>query len=116
MIAVVLALIISGVAFKVSSQSKYFLSLSKKRENFYYKASVAALAKEGKNAYEMLKDFDIKNDRIIHSLKKDRFEKKVSTDYSLEENIGDNKINVTLNKIKIFNKTNSLILYSPGVK
>lgn len=114
-IAVILALVISSVAFNISSQSKYFLSLSQKRKVFYYKASVMALNKVGKNAYELLKDFNIKNDKIIYNLKKDKFNKVTITEYSLNDG-EKNNIKITLNKIKIFNKNNSLIIYAAGIK
>jgi len=115
-IAVALSFVISAVAFSIASNTKHFISLSEQRNGFYYKASVAALESDGKNVYEMLKGFNIRNDAVIKDLKRDRFEKRSFTEYSTTENIDNNRITVTLNRIKIYDKHNSLNIYYPEIK
>ncbi|WP_456480667.1 hypothetical protein [Nautilia sp.] len=112
-IAVMLSFIISSAVFSVISEGEKILSLAKTRGEFSYRASVGVLEKDAKNVYEMLKGFGIKNDKIIKELKKEKLYVKYNTEYS--EKI-DSVNTLVLKKIKIYDKTSSVYVYSAEIK
>ncbi|ACM93261.1 prepilin-type N-terminal cleavage/methylation domain protein [Nautilia profundicola AmH] len=117
MIAVFLALIISTVAFSITGNAKKMFVLIDKRKIFYLKSSVMAIEeKNTKNVYEILKDFNIKNDEIIKKLKKDTFYLKHNIEYSQNINIHGKSIKILLDRMKIYNKYHSAFIYKQEIK
>ncbi|GAB6075065.1 type II secretion system protein [Nautilia lithotrophica] len=115
MISVVIVFIIMGVVLEVTSNVKHLFLINKDYNTFVYKSSVAIFG-NGKNIYEKVKDFDIRNDKIIHVLKRDKINVKKELDYSMNENINNKNVNVSINKIKVYNNNHQVIYYSVDIK
>ncbi len=100
-IAVTIAFLVTIVALNVTKSAYFFVSNAKERRDFSYKATVR-IFNDGKNAYEMVRDFNITNDKVISSLKKDKFFLKKEIEY---------KNKITFFKLKVFDKHHSITLY-----
>lgn len=115
MISVVMIFIIMGVVLEVTSNTKHLFLINKDYNAFVYKSTIAVFGK-GKNLYEKLKDFNIRNDKIIHTLKHDKINVKKELDYSMNENINNQNINISINKIKVYDKHHQTVYYSVDIK
>ena len=111
MISVSIIFMVVSVVLAISSNTKKLFNHIQKNTNFAYKASVSTIEnKDTKNVYEKLIDFNITNDKIIHTLKQDIQHKKISqkTIHSF--------IDLQINNIKIYNNKNNIYLYGVKIK
>ncbi|AZV45732.1 hypothetical protein C3L23_00090 [Nautilia sp. PV-1] len=115
MISVAIVFVIMSVALQITSNAKHLFLLNKDYDTFVYKSS-AALFGKGKNLYEKLRDFNIRNDKIIHILKKERLNVKNELEFSENENINSKNIQIIMNKIKVYNKAHQVKYYSVEIK
>jgi len=115
LISVAIIAMIMNVVLEVSSNTKKLYSLNKDYTEFVYISSVAALG-DGKNAYEMLKDYNIKNDTIIRYLKKEKLNKKSETVLSQNYVQGNENILLLMKELKIFDETSAVKYYSLEIK
>jgi Tfp pilus assembly protein PilE len=107
MISVIIIFIVVDVMLEITSNIKHLFEITKSRKEFELKASIASIEeKNSKNLYEKLIGFEIKNDSIIKTLKKEKLSTKKMIEFSTNENINNNKIHITLYKTKIYNKYN----------
>jgi len=112
-----LVFLIISVVLNITSQTKHLTDLFTKHRIFAYKASVSAVEeKTARNVYEELRDFNIKNDKIIKKLKNERQFFKKDILFNDFVNIEGKNINVKLIKIKIYDKQHSVTLYKPVIQ
>jgi Na+-transporting NADH:ubiquinone oxidoreductase subunit NqrC len=117
LIAVTLFFIVVESVLNVVSVHKKLIYLFEKNKDFALKASIAFIEnKNVKNNYERVIEFNIKNDNIIYILKKDKIKIEKIKDTQQEYNFSNMHFNETIEKLKAYNKYNSLIIYSIGVK
>jgi len=114
-ISVAIIFMIMSVVLEVTSNTKHIFRLNKNNNKFIYKSSVGVIEK-GKNVYEMLKDFNIKNDKIIKTLKKEKLNIKEDIEYSLNNIVNDQDIRIIMKKIAIYNDFYQISYFSPEVK
>ena len=102
----------------IVSNNKKLIQIFLNNQNFALKASIALIEnnKNLRNNYERLIDFNITNDKIIEVLKKDNINLEKKIDYNEEYNISKNAIEIILTKLKAYNRTNSIIIYSIGMQ
>ena len=116
MVATVIVFVAVYAIMNVVSNNKKLTQIFLNNKIFALKASVAFVEdKDAKNNYERLINFNITNDKIIHTLKKDNISLDKEEDYKEEYNFSNN-INAVLNKLKAYDKTHSVIIYSIGIK
>jgi hypothetical protein len=115
MVSVAIIFVIMNIVLKVTSDTKHLFLLSRDYNAFVYKSSAAVFG-NGKNVYERVKDFDIRNDKIIHFLKNEKFNVKKEIEFSENENINSKNIQVVMNKIKVYNKAHLVQYYSVEIK
>jgi hypothetical protein len=113
MVATVIALIATFSILSLSSNTKYLFNLITKHNDFSLKASILAKEKNNTNLYENLLYFKIDNDDIIKALKKEKLNIKTTEDVT---EIPELKLTQTIQKIKIYDKTNSLYVYEVNFK
>jgi prepilin-type N-terminal cleavage/methylation domain-containing protein len=117
MIAVMIVFVVVNVAMNIVGNNKKFIEMFIENKNFALKASVAFLEKKDvKNNYERLIDFNIKNDKIIHTLKKDEIKLDIIEDTKEEYNLTKFNFTKIINKLKAYDKTHSCIIYSIGIQ
>jgi hypothetical protein len=115
MISVAIIFVIMSVALQVTSNAKHLFFINKDYDTFVYKSS-AALFGEGSNVYEKLRDFGIRNDKIIRVLKNDEVKVKNQIEFSQNENVNSQNIQVIMNKIKVYDKNHQVTYYSVRIQ
>jgi competence protein ComGC len=117
MVAVMIVFVVVSVIMNIVGNNKKFIEMFIENKNFALKASVAFLEnKDVKNNYERLIDFNIKNDTIIHTLKKDEIKVDIIEDTKEEYNLTNFNFTKIINKLKAYDKTHSAIIYSIGIQ
>jgi prepilin-type N-terminal cleavage/methylation domain-containing protein len=117
MISVMIVFIVVNVAMNIVGNNKKLIELFLDSKNFALKASVAFLEnKDVKNNYERLTEFNIKDDEIIHTLKKDEIRLDIVEDTREEYNFSNFNFTKIINKLNAYNKTHSCIIYSIGIQ
>lgn len=111
MVAVVIVLVATFSVLNLSSNSKHLFEIVEKNSLFSLKASIVANEQNSSNLYENLIDFNITNDEIIHSLKKEKLNILIQSHTEKFENL-----ELETKKMKIYNKTNQLNLYEVNIK
>jgi len=114
MVAVVIVMIATFSVLNLSSNTKYLFNLITKNNEFSLKASILVNEKKSSNLYENLIDFNITNDDIIHTLKKEKLYVKIIQDS--KEELKEFSLLKEIKKIKIYNKTNQLTVYEVDIK
>ena len=110
-VSVMILLIATAVFFGFTQNSYRLYSLFEKRMDFELKSSIVLTEEKGGNLKEILKSFNIRNDKILHALnKKIELEKKID----LKEDF--NGTNIIIYRLKAYNSTNSARVYSIGIK
>ncbi len=77
LIAVIILFISASVFLEVVSNTRNLTNIYISSKEKILKSSIVLENKDAKNAYEMLIDFHIDNDQIIHDLKNDSVSKKI---------------------------------------
>jgi len=116
MISVIIFFITVMAVFEAVKNNTRLISLIRQNNDFSLKASVAVLSPQKKNNYERIKEFNITNDEVIRDLKKDKIIVEIKADLSMEYNISGIRFKERVNKLKAFDKTNSITVYSVGIK
>ena len=117
MIAVIIVFITVDAVMNVVGNNKQLIHIFLENKNFALKSSVAFLEKkEMKNNYERLIDFNITNDKIIHTLKKDEIKVEEDEDLKQDYNISNSAISEIINRVKAYDKTHSTTIYSIGIQ
>ena len=116
MVSVIIFFITVMAVFDVVKNNTRLISLIQQNNDFSLKASVAVLSPQKKNNYERLKEFNITNDEVIRDLKKDKITVEIKPDLNMEYNISGIRFKETVNKLKAFDKTDSITVYSVGIK
>jgi len=116
MISVIIFFITVTAVFEIVKNNTRLISLIQKNNDFSLKASVAVLSPQKKNNYERVKEFNITNDEVIRDMKKDKITVEIKPDLNREYNISGIRFKETVNKLKAFDKTNSITVYSVGIK
>ncbi len=116
MVAVIIFFISIMAVFEIVKNNRHLISLINQNNDFALKASVAFLNPKGKYNYERVKEFNISNDEVIRDLKKDKIFVDIEPDLVQEYNISGIKAVENINKLKAYNKTNSITVYSIGIK
>ena len=116
MVSVIIFFIVTMAVFDIVKNNSHLIYLIKQNNDFSLKASVAFLNPDGKSNYERVKDFNITNDKIIKYLKRDKINVEYTPDFSMEYNISGINVKEVVNKLKAFDKTHSLTVYSVGIK
>ncbi len=111
LVSVMILLLASAVFFSLTSNSVHLFNLFEKRKYFELKATVPLTEEKGGNLKEILVNFKIRNDKILKALnQKIEFEKRVD----LKQDFNDT--NVMIYRLNAYDKTNSLKIYSLGIK
>jgi len=104
--------VVAGAFLSFSSQVRHFMRLSYDRDDFMLKSSVAAIElKEVPNIYEQLRDFNISNDTIIRSLKRERIKAEKKIAHATELNLTHQKSQLHLYKISVHDQMHSYEAY-----
>ncbi len=111
LVSVIIIFLASYVFFSFTSNSFNLYSVFERHKYFTLKSSVVFCEEKGGNLKEVLKDFNIKNDKVLKSLNTDVF-----LDKSIDFKTDFNKSSVILYKLKAYNKFSSCYIYSLGVK
>jgi len=114
MVAVVIVMIATFSVLSLSGNTKHLISLFDKNNEFRLKATVLVNDRNGSNLYENLIDFNITNDEIIKTLKKEKLKYIISVDS--KDELKNFKLTKTIKKLKIYNKTNQIIIYEVEIK
>jgi len=113
MVSTLIVFLVIFAVMNSISNVKYLLNIFSSHKKFELISSIAFLEeKKSKNLYEKVLDFNIKNDEIIHTLKKYSINIEKKPIYSM---LYKNK-KITIYKIKAYDKTHSNFIYSIGVK
>ena len=113
LVATLIFFIVTIAIFNSISNSKFLFQKIDEYKKFSLASSVIFVEKKnGKNLYEDLLDFNITNDKIIHTLKKYEIKFTRTNDLSKEMN----KTKIFINRLKAYDKYNSTYIYSLGLK
>jgi len=116
MVATVIVFIAISAIMNVVSNNKKLIQIFLNNKFFALKASVAFVEdKDVKNNYDRLIDFHITNDKIIHILKKDKINLDKEEDYQKEYNFS-NALQIIMTKLKAYDTTHSVSIYSIGIR
>ena len=116
MIAVFIFFIVVISVMNIVSNNKHLINLLLENRKFALKSSVAFLNPNTKNNYDRVRDFNIKNPKVIDILKKDNIEVETMEDLTQEFNESNFNLKEVINKLKAYDKTHSTIIYSIGIK
>jgi len=117
MVATVLVFLVTFAVLNSISNIRHLFKVFDSHKSFELISSVAFLQpNRSKNLYEKLIEFNITNDKIIHTLKKYSINLEKEIDYSNEYNISNVKIKEIIYKLKAYNKYNSSIVYEIGIQ
>ena len=116
MIAVFIFFVVVISVMNIVSNNKHLINLLLGNRGFALKASVAFLNPNTKNNYDRVRDFNIKNPKVIDILKKDNIEVETMEDLTQEFNDSNFNVKEVINKLKAYDKTHSTIIYSLGIK
>jgi prepilin-type N-terminal cleavage/methylation domain-containing protein len=117
MVAVMIVFVVVSVAINLVSNNKKLIQMFIENKNFALKASVAFIEnKDVKNNYERVIDFNIKNDKIIHILKNDEIKLETIEDTRQEYNFTKFNFTEVINRLKAYDKTHSVVIYSIGIQ
>ena len=116
MIAVFIFFVVVISIMNIVSNNKHLINLLLGNRGFALKASVAFLNPNTKNNYDRVRDFNIKNPKVIDILKKDNIEVETMEDLTQEFNDSNFNVKEVINKLKAYDKTHSTIIYSLGIK
>ena len=114
MVAVMIVMIATFSVLNLSNNSKYLFSLITKNNLFSLKASILINERNSSNLYENLIDFNITNDEVIKSLKKEKLNIEIIQDS--KEELEELSISKEIKKIKVYNKTNQIVVYEVNIK
>jgi len=114
MVAVVIVMIATFSVLNLSANSKHLFNLITKNNDFSLKASVLVNERNSSNLYDNLVDFNITNDNIIHTLKTEKLNIKITQDS--KEELKEFSLSKEIMKIKVYNKTNQLTVYEVNIK
>jgi predicted regulator of amino acid metabolism with ACT domain len=99
------------------SNTHHLFKIFESHKQFNLVSSVAFLEnKKAVNLYEKLVDFNIKNDEIIHSLKKYNIYLNKKIDYENDYNFSNFHFTEIIYKVKAYDKHHSSYVYELGVK
>jgi Tfp pilus assembly protein PilE len=108
LIATMVVFIAVGAILGVSSNVKYMINTIISSNNFNLRSSIALIEqKDVKNLYEQIVDFNISDDDIIKSLKQEKI---------VLEKTEENEDNLTITKLKAYNKNFSNIVFEIGIQ
>jgi len=117
MVATVLVFLVTFAILNSISNIRGLFRVFDSHKKFELISSIAFLQpNESKNLYEKLIEFNITNDKIIHTLKKYSIDLEKEIDYSNEYNISNMKIKEVIYKLKAYDKYNSSIVYEIGIQ
>ena len=117
MVAVMIVFVVVSVAMNIVGNNKKLIQMFIENKDFALKSSVAFIEnKDVKNNYERLINFNIKNDKIIHILKKDEIKLDTIEDTRQEYNLTKFNFTEIIDKLKAYDKTHSAIIYSTDIK
>jgi Tfp pilus assembly major pilin PilA len=117
MVAVMIVFIVIGIAMNIVGTNKKLIELLMENRLFALKASVVFIEnKDVKNNYERLVDFNLTNDKIIRVLKKDEIKLDTFEDFKQEYNFSNFHFTEIIKKLKAYDKTHSVIIYSIGIQ
>ena len=115
LVATLIFFLVTMAVFEAVSNSKFLFQKIDEYKNFSLRSSIVFVEKKKrKNLYEELVDFNISNDKIIHTLKKYNIKLQTINDVSQEINI--TKTTFFINRLKAYDKHNSAYIYSLGLK
>ena len=116
MIAVFIFFVVVVSIMNIVSNNKHLINLLLENREFALKSSVAFLNPDTKNNYDRVREFNIKNPKVIDILKKDNIEVETIEDLTQEFNESNFNIKEVINKLKAYDKTHSTIIYSIGIQ
>ena len=116
MIAVFIFFVVVVAAMNIVSNNRHLINMLVENKNFALKSTLAFLNPDTKNNYDRVRDFDIKNPKVIDILKKDNIEVQEFEDLKQDFNISGNGIKEVINKLKAYDKHHSNIIYSIGIQ
>jgi len=117
MVAAVLVFLVTFAVLNSISNIRHLFKVFDSHKEFELISSIAFLQPDkSKNLYEKLIEFNITNDKIIHTLKKYSINLEKEIDYSNEYNISNMKIKEVIYKLKAYDKYNSSIVYEIGIQ
>jgi len=115
LVATLIFFLVTMAVFDAVSNSKFLFQKIDEYKKFSLLSSIVFVEKKKrKNLYEELVDFNISNDKIIHTLKKYNIKLQTVNDVSQEINI--TKTTFFINRLKAYDKHNSTYIYSLGLK
>jgi len=115
LVATLIFFLVTMAIFDSISNSKFLFQRIDEYKNFSLRSSIVFVEKKKrKNLYEELADFNISNDKIIHSLKK--YNIKLQTINDVSQKINIIKTTFFINRLKAYDKHNSAYIYSLGLK
>jgi len=117
MVATVLVFLVTFAILNSISNIRGLFRVFDSHKKFELISSISFLQpNKSKNLYEKLIEFNITNDKIIHTLKKYSIDLEKEIDYSNEYNISNMKIKEVIYKLKSYDKYNSSIVYEIGIQ
>ena len=117
MVATVLVFLVTFAILNSISNIRGLFRVFDSHKKFELISSISFLQpNKSKNLYEKLIEFNITNDKIIHTLKKYSIDLEKEIDYSNEYNISNMKIKEVIYKLKAYDKYNSSIVYEIGIQ
>ncbi|NPA11701.1 MAG: type II secretion system protein [Epsilonproteobacteria bacterium] len=117
LIATIIVLVASAVILSTSSNAKRLFILLEESKDFSLKSSIALIEqKDVKNLYEEAVDFNISDDDIISTLKKEKIALTSEIQNDMEFNLSDKPIHLIIRKITAYNDNFSNSVYSIEVK
>jgi prepilin-type N-terminal cleavage/methylation domain-containing protein len=117
MVAVMIVFVAVNAVMNIIGNNKKLIEIFIKNKEFVLKSSVAFIEdKDMKNNYERLLEFNIKDDKILHILKKDEIKLDKTEDIREEYNFSNINFTKVIEKLKAYDKTHSAIIYSIGIQ
>ena len=116
MISVFIFFVVVVSVMNVVENNKHLISLLVENKEFSLKSTVAFLNPDTKNNYDRVRDFNIKNGKVIDILKNDDIEVETSEDFSQDFNLTGVSIKEVVKRLKAYDKQHSLTIYSVGIQ
>ena len=112
LIAVIILFLAAGAFLSLGSNSYRLFELYKKRNDFLLSSSLVFTENRGGRLDEVVRDFDIKDDKVLRLLRSKKIELKSEIDLKTEF---ENK-KITVKKLKAFDKENMAKIYGVEVR